>query len=69
MLDIGSQCASFVVHAGDMFHIDSGSLHHIGNIGTDVCEFVIAFRNERPEDFGLKTYRDVLLTNPRGRDA
>ena len=36
-----------------MFHIDSGSLHHIENIGTDVAEFIIAFRNERPEDFGL----------------
>ncbi|KZS76873.1 cupin [Mycobacterium kansasii] len=53
VLDTGSQFASFVVHAGDMFHIDSGSLHHIENIGADVCEFVVAFRNERPEDFGL----------------
>ncbi len=53
VLDTGSQFASFVVRAGEMFHIDSGSLHHIENIGTDVCEFIISFRNERPEDFGL----------------
>ncbi|EUA12733.1 cupin domain protein [Mycobacterium kansasii 732] len=67
VLDTGSQFASFVVHAGDMFHIDSGSLHHIENIGTDVCEFVIAFRNERPEDFGLGAafgaMTDVVLGN------
>ncbi|MBY0387764.1 MAG: cupin domain-containing protein [Mycobacterium pseudokansasii] len=53
VLDAYSQFASFVVSAGDMFHIDSGSLHHIENIGEDVAEFIIAFRSERPEDFGL----------------
>jgi oxalate decarboxylase len=53
VLDTGSRFASFVVRAGDMFHIDSGSLHHIENIGEDVAEFIITFRNERPEDFGL----------------
>lgn len=36
-----------------MFHIDSGSLHHIENIGDDPAEFILAFRSERPEDFGL----------------
>jgi oxalate decarboxylase len=53
VLDTGSRFASFVVRAGEMFHIDSGSLHHIENIGEDVAEFIIAFRSERPEDFGL----------------
>jgi len=53
VLDTGSRFASFVVRAGDMFHIDSGSLHHIENIGSDTAEFIITFRNERPEDFGL----------------
>src|ERR1700730_16069875 len=53
VLDTGSRFASFVVRAGDMFHIDSGSLHHIENIGTETAEFIITFRNERPEDFGL----------------
>lgn len=53
VLDTGSRFASFVVRTGDMFHIDSGSLHHIENIGTDTAEFIITFRNERPEDFGL----------------
>jgi oxalate decarboxylase len=53
VLDSGSEFSSFTVSAGDMFHIDSGALHHIENIGQDVAEFIIAFRHERPEDFGL----------------
>jgi oxalate decarboxylase len=53
VLDSGSQFSSFTVSAGEMFHIDSGSLHHIENIGDEVAEFIIAFRHERPQDFGL----------------
>src|SRR6201992_1653009 len=53
VLDDGSRFSSFVVRAGEMFHIDSGSLHHIENIGPDVAEFIITFRSERPQDFGL----------------
>ena len=45
----------------------SGSLHHIENIGTDVAEFIIAFRNERPEDFGFGAtfgaFTDAVLGN------
>lgn len=33
VLDSYSKFASFTVSAGEMFHIDSGSLHHIENIG------------------------------------
>ena len=53
VLDSYSKFASFTVSAGEMFHIDSGSLHHIENIGEDAAEFILAFRSERPEDFGL----------------
>lgn len=31
-----------------MFHADSGSLHHIENIGDERAELIIAFRHERP---------------------
>ena len=27
-----------------MFHVDSGSLHHIENIGEEPAEFILAFR-------------------------
>jgi oxalate decarboxylase/phosphoglucose isomerase-like protein (cupin superfamily) len=53
VLDTSSKFSSFTVSAGEMFHIDSGSLHHIENIGDEPAEFILAFRSERPEDFGL----------------
>lgn len=73
VLDSGSQFSSFTVSAGEMFHIDSGSLHHIENIGEDVAEFIIAFRHERPEDFGLGAafgaMTDAVLGNTYDLDA
>ena len=73
VLDTGSKFSSFIVNAGEMFHIDSGSLHHIENIGEDVAEFIITFRSERPEDFGLGTafgaMTDAVLGNTYDLDA
>lgn len=67
ILDDHSQFSTFLVTAGQMFHAASGSLHHIENIGEDVAEFVIAFRHERPEDFGLGAtlgaFSDAVLGN------
>jgi oxalate decarboxylase len=63
VLDDGSSFASFVVTAGQMFHVDSGALHHIENIGTDVAEFIITFTSERPEDFGFGAFTDAVLGN------
>jgi oxalate decarboxylase len=51
VLDTYSKFSSFTISAGEMFHIDSGSLHHIENIGEQSAEFVLSFRSERPEDF------------------
>lgn len=53
VIDTYSKFASFTVSAGELFHIDSGSLHHIENIGEEPAEFILSFRSERPEDFGL----------------
>lgn len=73
VLDNGSRFASFTISAGEMFHIDSGSLHHIENIGTEPAEFIIAFRHERPEDFGLGAafgaMTDAVLGNTYDLDA
>jgi oxalate decarboxylase len=73
VLDSGSRFSSFTVSAGEMFHIDSGSLHHIENIGDEVAEFIIAFRSERPEDFGLAgafgAMTDAVLGNTYGLEA
>lgn len=67
VLDNHNQFTSFIVTAGQMFHAASGSLHHIENIGEEVAEFIIAFRHERPEDFGLGAtfgaFTDAVLGN------
>ncbi len=60
VLDDGCRFSSFLVSAGEMFHIDSGALHHVENIGDTDAEFVLAFRHERPEDFGERLF-------PQGR--
>jgi len=73
VLDTYSQFSSFVVSAGEMFHVDSGSLHHIENIGEDTAEFIVTFRHERPEDFGLfaafGAMTDAVLGNTYDLDA
>ncbi len=67
ILDDGSRFSSFVITAGQMFHAASGSLHHIENVGDEVAEFIVAFRHERPEDFGfgatLGAFSDAVLGN------
>jgi oxalate decarboxylase/phosphoglucose isomerase-like protein (cupin superfamily) len=36
-----------------MFHIRSGSLHHIENLGAERAELLAVFSDESPEDFSL----------------
>jgi len=67
VLDTGSSMSSFVIEAGQMFHITSGSLHHIENLGDTEAELIVAFRHERPEDFalwsGFGAMTDAVLGN------
>ncbi|ORX35467.1 RmlC-like cupin domain-containing protein [Kockovaella imperatae] len=52
--DTHSKFSSFTVSEGQMFYVDSGSLHHIENVSdTEPAEFIICFRSEKPEDFSL----------------
>ena len=53
VLDSGAEFSNFTIEAGQMFHIDTGALHHIENIGTEEAELIVAFRHEQPEDFSL----------------
>lgn len=50
-----------------MFHIPSGSLHHIENIGDKEAVLIVCFRHEHPEDFSLHgsfgAITDVVLGN------
>lgn len=67
VLDNGSSFSSFTVEAGQMLHVTSGSLHHLENLGEADAEFIIAFSNERPEDFALSSafgaMTDAVLGN------
>lgn len=54
VLGTGDFYSAFTIDAGQMFHIPSGALHSIENIGAAQAEFVLAFRHERPEDFSLQ---------------
>lgn len=73
VLDNGSAVSRFLVTAGQMFHVASGALHHIENVGGTDAEFVIAFRHERPEDFSLHAafgaMTDAVLGNAYGLPA
>ncbi|WP_327118672.1 cupin domain-containing protein [Nocardia sp. NBC_01730] len=66
VLDNGSNFASFLVSAGEMFHIDSGALHHVENIGDTDAEFILAFRHERPEDFGFSAALGAMTDSVLG---
>ncbi len=61
------------VRAGEMFHIDSGALHAIENVGDDSAELVIVFSHERPQDFSLHAafgaMSDAVLGNTYDVDA
>ncbi len=54
VVDNADGVSRFRVGPGQMFHIDSGALHAIENIGEDEAELIIAFSHERPEDFSLR---------------
>ena len=73
ILDNGSAVSSFTIDAGQMFTIESGSLHHIENVGDTTAEFIIAFSDEQPEDFSLKAgfgaMSEAVLGNTFGLDA
>jgi oxalate decarboxylase len=53
VLDSGSEFSIFTLEVGQMFHIPSGSLHYIENVGDEEAVMLVAFRHERPEDFSL----------------
>jgi oxalate decarboxylase len=53
ILDSGSEFSTFTIEVGQMFHVASGSLHHIENVSDVEAAFIIGFRHEQPEDFSL----------------
>ncbi|WP_291056243.1 cupin domain-containing protein [Herbiconiux sp.] len=52
-LDDADVFATFTVSAGEMFHVLSGAVHHIENVGDSTAELIVVFSHESPEDFSL----------------
>jgi oxalate decarboxylase len=53
ILDTGNEFSNFTASSGDMFYVDSRSLHHIENIGGTHAEVIICLRHENPQTFSL----------------
>ena len=73
ILDNADVFASFTVGAGEMFHVKSGSLHHIENVGDSAAELIVVFSNPSPADFSLHgsfgAMSDAVLGNAYGLPA
>jgi oxalate decarboxylase len=73
ILDSADVFASFTLGAGEMFHVQSGSLHHIENVGDSMAELIVVFSNPSPEDFSLHgsfgAMSDAVLGNTYGLPA
>ncbi len=67
MLGDHNQFSSFVVDAGQMYHVESGAVYHIENVGEDESEIIVALRSERPAHFSLRdsmsAMTDAVLGN------
>lgn len=53
IVDNADAISTVRVTAGQMFHINSGALHAIENVGDGEAELIIVFSHERPQDFSL----------------
>ncbi|MDN4615276.1 cupin domain-containing protein [Leifsonia sp. F6_8S_P_1B] len=67
MLANADEFASFVVQAGQMYHVESGAIYHIENVGDDTAELIAALRSDRPQHFSLQNsfnaMSDAVLGN------
>ena len=67
ILGNGDSFSTFVVPAGQMYHVESGAIYHIENIGEDEAEIVAALRADRPRHFSLRdgfsAMTDAVLGN------
>src|SRR6201995_2535624 len=53
VLDNADVVGAFTIGAGEMFHVESGSLHGIENVGETAAELIVVFSDPSPEDFSL----------------
>ena len=61
-----SNMAHFTIAEGEMFFVPSGYLHAIVNTGGESAEFLVAFSNHEPEDFGMSGAVGCMNANVMG---
>jgi oxalate decarboxylase len=73
VLDNADVFGTFTIGAGEMFHVVSGSLHQIENVGDATAELIVVFSSADPEDFSLHgafgAMSDAVLGNTYGLPA
>jgi len=60
MLATGDEFATFVVKAGQMYHVASGAVYHVENVGTEIAEIIAALRTGDPQHFSLQNSVNVM---------
>jgi oxalate decarboxylase len=55
IFDNADELSTFTIAPGQLFHADSGSLHHVENVGDTSAELIAVFSHERSEDFSLRS--------------
>jgi len=61
VLDNADVFAAFTLGAGEMFHVESGSLHHIENLDETAAELIVVFSDPAPVDFSLRAFATLRL--------
>ncbi len=58
--------STFVVAPGQMFHVESGAIYHVENVGETTAEVILGLRNERPHVFALQNAMNSMTDNVLG---
>lgn len=73
VLGNGDSFSRFLVGPGQMYHVESGAVYHIENVGDEVAELVLVLRAEAPRHFSfadsVAAMTDAVLGNTYDTDA
>jgi oxalate decarboxylase len=61
MLADADEFASFVASEGQMYHVASGAVYHVENLGDQEAEVILGLRNERPQHFSLRDSLSAMM--------
>jgi oxalate decarboxylase len=58
--------SSFVVAAGQMYHVESGAIYHVENVGEGVAEVIAVLRTDAPQHFSFAASVAAMTDNVLG---